>query len=304
MASANDDPIVTCIERTLELIAHGEVAAARDVLQTLDQGYVKDLRCARLKAAAGVKRVTSLPVAQRTKRGSLTYKIKTATFEHDQYTCRFCGTRTIDLEVLKALSRIFPAELPYDSAWKHGRSSLVYWTHSTSLEHVIPIARGGLDRPDNYATTCYACNDARGDLLLVEIGWRKRPASREPWDGLRRYLPTLRRLPWGRAVDPDETGSGETASPHASSAHRSAGARQASEIRVGMFVRATPMGQRLPRKYRVEHIAPEHVVLLREMWTSNGLWVESKRQVQAELAAVLAVLAEVAPRPGDACEQS
>lgn len=301
MARDNDDPIVMCIERTLELIADGEVTAARAVLQALDLGYAKELRCARLRAAAGVKRVSAFPAAQRAKRGSLTQKVKRSTFERDQFTCRFCGTKTIDLEVLKALSRIFPAELPYNSAWKHGESSLVYWTHSTSLEHILPIARGGLDDIANYATTCYACNDARGDLLLEEIGWKDRLSSPVSWDGLRRYLTVLRKLlpeeaapahhAGSRALDSLEVDDPVTASDSA-----------LNELRVGMFIRAVAVGKKQHRAYRVEEIGPTRVLLLREMWRSGGEWVESKRQVHAESAAVVSVIAEVAPRQGDACE--
>jgi 5-methylcytosine-specific restriction endonuclease McrA len=301
MASANNDPIVTCIERTLELIAHGEVAAARVVLQTLDQGYAKDLRCARLMSAAGVKRENSIPVAQRAKRCSLTPKVKTTTFERDQYTCRFCGTKTIDLEVLKALSRYFPAEFPYDSAWKHGVSSLVYWTHSTSLEHVLPIARGGLDDISNYATTCYACNDARGDLLLEEIGWKDRLSSPVSWDGLRRYLTVLRELLQEATTPAHEAGSDALDSPEVDDSV-TAPAPALHELRIGMFVRAVAVGKKQQRAYRVEEIGPTRVLMLREMWRSGGEWVESKRQVHAEIAAVLSVIAEVAPRQGDACE--
>lgn len=117
---------------------------------------------------------------------------KIAVFARDRWTCRFCGSRTIDLRVLKLVSRAFPTEFPYHSHWKFGHSHLIYWTHSTSLEHVVPIARGGLDESSNFVTTCYACNDARGHYLLDELGWALREPTSSTWLGLTEYLPALK----------------------------------------------------------------------------------------------------------------
>jgi hypothetical protein len=35
-----------------------------------------------------------------------------------------------------------------------------------TLDHVIPVASGGLTRPDNLVTCCEPCNQAKGQLLL------------------------------------------------------------------------------------------------------------------------------------------
>ena len=35
----------------------------------------------------------------------------------------------------------------------------------SSLEHIIPLSRGGLDNPNNWALAHKACNNARGNLL-------------------------------------------------------------------------------------------------------------------------------------------
>jgi len=78
--------------------------------------------------------------------------------------------------------------------------TLAYWTHSTSLEHIIPMARGGADELSNYATTCYACNAARGDFLMAELGWELRAIADQPWDGLRGQLPVI--VNFSAAVSP------------------------------------------------------------------------------------------------------
>lgn len=46
-----------------------------------------------------------------------------------------------------------------------------------TLDHVIPIARGGLHSPGNLVAACVACNRLKGDLLPHEF------FSRHPWAG-------------------------------------------------------------------------------------------------------------------------
>ena len=36
---------------------------------------------------------------------------------------------------------------------------------TSSLEHVIPLSRGGLDNPNNWALACIPCNGARGSNM-------------------------------------------------------------------------------------------------------------------------------------------
>jgi hypothetical protein len=38
----------------------------------------------------------------------------------------------------------------------------------STVDHVIPISRGGTDRPDNWLLACRRCNEAKGDLTLCE----------------------------------------------------------------------------------------------------------------------------------------
>lgn len=150
------DPILRSMEAALDALALGDLDLARTHLAGFDLDYARDIRRSKLASVNGIARGTSLDVDSRSERGSVPLATKRAIFERDQYRCRLCGLRTIDLDVLKALSRLFPDELPYHPAWKQGVTSPIYWTHSTSLEHVVPIARGGADDETNFATSCYA----------------------------------------------------------------------------------------------------------------------------------------------------
>ncbi len=92
---------------------------------------------------------------------------------------------------MKLVSGVFPSELPYHRNWKFEDSHLIYWTHTSSLEHVVPLARGGADDTSNFVTTCYACNDARSHFLLEELGWSLRTTSESAWAGLTEHLELL-----------------------------------------------------------------------------------------------------------------
>lgn len=182
------DPAVGSIESALLAMRVGDPRLARDHLRALDATHLRQLRVALYQTVSGRSRAPALALDQRAKRSSVSATARRAVFERDQYTCRLCGRRTVDVDVLRSLSREFPDELPYDPHWNFEKSSLIYWTHTASLEHLVPIARGGADDETNFVTSCYACNDARADYLLEELGWTLRPVSATPWDGLRRYL--------------------------------------------------------------------------------------------------------------------
>lgn len=184
------DGVADQVRESVELVVLGRLEAARDVLKHLALEEIVEVRSSRLRATALAARdSTDTPSALRTRR--TVAREKSETFARDHWTCRFCGARTIDLRILRGMSQHFPDVLPFHPNWKFSESHLIYWTHSTSLEHVIPFARGGADEPSNFVTTCYACNDARGDLLLEEIGWTLRPIARAGWRGLTEYLADL-----------------------------------------------------------------------------------------------------------------
>lgn len=52
---------------------------------------------------------------------------------------------------------------------------------ANTLDHVLPVSRGGTHAPTNLITACRRCNVARGDLLLSE------------WRGARGRIRALRR---------------------------------------------------------------------------------------------------------------
>jgi 5-methylcytosine-specific restriction endonuclease McrA len=50
--------------------------------------------------------------------------------------------------------------------------------HSATLDHVVPLARGGAHDPGNVVAACGPCNRLKGDLLPFEF------FARHAWAGL------------------------------------------------------------------------------------------------------------------------
>jgi hypothetical protein len=54
-----------------------------------------------------------------------------------------------------------------------------------TIDHVIPVARGGPDCEANWVTTSMLRNAAKANWTLEELGWNLCPAgSLDDWDGL------------------------------------------------------------------------------------------------------------------------
>jgi len=65
-------------------------------------------------------------------------RLRFAIFRRDSFKCRYCGRSAKD-----------GAQL--------------------TLEHIIPICRGGTYEPSNLLTSCHICNEGKADDLLSDI---------------------------------------------------------------------------------------------------------------------------------------
>lgn len=46
---------------------------------------------------------------------------------------------------------------------------------AVTLDHVVPLARGGAHTPDNLRVACRPCNLRKGDKLPAELAWYDTP---------------------------------------------------------------------------------------------------------------------------------
>jgi hypothetical protein len=54
-----------------------------------------------------------------------------------------------------------------------------------TVDHEVPVSRGGRDEFDNWVTTSMLRNAAKANFTLDELGWTRYPEGRlGEWDGL------------------------------------------------------------------------------------------------------------------------
>ena len=85
----------------------------------------------------------------------------------------------------RILSLRLPTEFPFHPNWKMSETHPAYWELTPTVDHVIPVARGGADEESNWVTTSMLRNSAKGNWTLEELGWTLRPPSdANEWNGL------------------------------------------------------------------------------------------------------------------------
>lgn len=106
-------------------------------------------------------------------------------FLRDGFLDRYCGARLVFPGTLRLLSQLLPVEFPAHKNWKMSESHPAFWELFPTIDHVVPVARGGLDDASNWVTTSMLRNSAKAHWTLEELGWRLHaPAPSEQWDGL------------------------------------------------------------------------------------------------------------------------
>lgn len=112
-------------------------------------------------------------------------------FARDRFTCRYCGVRTIPTVVLRVLSLLYPAELPYDPHWKAAHPC--YWKITSSIDHIEAGSSGGdWSDPTNLTTACYQCSQTKSNVSIEHLGWDvDRRDSAHAWNGLTGLYPAL-----------------------------------------------------------------------------------------------------------------
>jgi len=111
-----------------------------------------------------------------------------AIFLRDGFTDRYSGAPLVFPGTLRAISLLLPKDFPYQRNWRQSETHAAFWELYPTIDHVVPLARGGTDDPSNVVTTSMVRNAAKANWTLEELGW---PVSLAPpvkdWDGL---------LPW------------------------------------------------------------------------------------------------------------
>lgn len=109
----------------------------------------------------------------------------TQVFVRDGFIDRYSGARLVFPPVLRVLSVVMPDDFPYHPNWKTDVTHPAYWEIGATIDHLVPVTRGGSDSEVNWVTTSMALNSAKMNWTLEELGWRLHlPGSYADWDGL------------------------------------------------------------------------------------------------------------------------
>lgn len=109
----------------------------------------------------------------------------TAIFIRDGFIDRYSGARLVFPGALRLLSQLLPDEFPFHKNWKMSECHVMFWELYPTIDHVVPVARGGSDTESNWVTTSMLRNSAKSNWLLSELGWEiVPPGDSNTWDGL------------------------------------------------------------------------------------------------------------------------
>ena len=109
----------------------------------------------------------------------------------DGFIDRYSGSPVVFPATLRLLSKLLPNEFPAHPNWKMSESHIVYWELFPTVDHVVPVARGGADAEDNWVTTSMIRNSAKSNWTLEELNWELfEPGDIRDWDGLMSWFIT------------------------------------------------------------------------------------------------------------------
>jgi hypothetical protein len=110
-------------------------------------------------------------------------------FARDGFIDRYSGRRLIFPGTLRLISMLLPREFPYQKNWKTDACHFAFYELFPTIDHLIPVSRGGADNEDNRVSTSMIRNAAKANFTIQELGWSMLPAGDiNKWDGLTRWF--------------------------------------------------------------------------------------------------------------------
>lgn len=106
-------------------------------------------------------------------------------FYRDGFIDRYSGEKLLNPGILRVMSEKLGESFPYQAHWKTDECHMAYWDYQPTVDHIKPIALGGRDCAENWASTSMVNNSTKSNFTLEQLGWSlKEPGKIEDWDGL------------------------------------------------------------------------------------------------------------------------
>ena len=116
---------------------------------------------------------TGYPFHKLTAQGrNYTDKEKMAQFVRDGFIDRYSGQKLVNPGILKVLSYYMPETFPDQAHWKMEECHNAYWEFVPTVDHIYPVALGGADFMDNWATTSMLHNSIKSNWTLEQLNWK------------------------------------------------------------------------------------------------------------------------------------
>lgn len=110
---------------------------------------------------------------------------RTQVFVRDGFIDRYTGNRLVFPGALRLISEALPEAFPYHPNGKMSECHRAYWELLPTIDHVVPVSRGGEDSTDNWVTTSMRRNGIKANWTMEELGWSLvEPGELSEWDGL------------------------------------------------------------------------------------------------------------------------
>ena len=105
------------------------------------------------------------------KRRSYSRKQATSIFVRDGFIDRYSGKRLVFPASLQLISTLLPDKFPSHPSGKMNETHIAFWELWPTIDHIVPVARGGADEPSNWACTSMLRNSVKSNWSLEELGW-------------------------------------------------------------------------------------------------------------------------------------
>ena len=118
-----------------------------------------------------------------------TPRMMTKIFTRDGFIDRYRGTRLIYPPVLRLLSLYLPLEFPYHKNGKMTEGHMAYWEIFPTIDHVVPVAIGGVDSEENWVCCSMLTNSIKSHWTIEQLQWQLLPpGSIAEWDGMMNWF--------------------------------------------------------------------------------------------------------------------
>lgn len=163
---------------------HLQGGAAMNKTDAIELAATKLLQCNVAEAKSVIEK--EYPFHKLTAQGrNYTDREKMDQFIRDGFIDRYSGQKLVNPGILRVLSYYMPDVFPYQAHWKMEECHNAYWEFIPTVDHIYPVALGGVDSKENWATTSMLHNSIKSSWTLKQLNWQLYAAGNyDDYDGL------------------------------------------------------------------------------------------------------------------------